>query len=269
MPSVHAFVLCWPGWEAAARHIAGALDGRVEHLTVFYKNDTGVDESGSGEWRRIPSERFYGWQFRESLGLNRGDVMLHVQADASFGNWPGLVARCRDAFATMPDLGVWSPNVYHSWYTPHRTRVETLQSHEVAAVTATDGVVWALSSAVTERLKRLDYSGNNLGWGLTETAAAIASTQNLSVAMDLTLEVKHPKGSGYDKAKALEQLRLFQVQLSAPQRAYLRMVWEVARLREWQRRSKYLRPGFWRTKLARLIRPEDRLAPPMLEMYGR
>lgn len=255
VPSIHAFVLCWPRWEAAARHIAGALEGRVDHLTVLYKNDTGQSESGAGEWQRIPSERFYGWQFRHTLDLNRGDVMLHVQADADFGDWPALVARCRAAFQTIPGLGVWSPDVYHSWYTPRRTQVEGLQGQGIASVTTTDGVVWALSSAVLDGLRRLDYSRNNLGWGLTETAAAIAVTQDLSVAMDLTLRVKHPKGSGYDRAKALEQLRLFQSQLSPPQLAYLRMLWEVTRLREWQRQTKYVRPGFWRERLGRLLRP--------------
>ena len=253
-PAVHAFVFCWPGWEAAAHHVARALDGRADHLTVLYKNDSGMDEAGPGEWLRVPSERFYGWQFAESLRLNRGDVMLHVQADASFGDWPLLVERCRETFGAFPELGVWSPNVYHSLYTPRRVQVGALRDGEIAVVTTTDGVVWALSSAVVERLGLLDYSDNNLGWGLTETAAAVAGTQGLSVAMDLTLDVEHPKGSGYDRSRAFEQSRRFQEQLSPPQRAYLHMAWAVTELRELQDWSNYLRPGFWRTRLARLVR---------------
>lgn len=270
-PTVHAFVLCWPRWEAAAHHVAEALNGHVDHLTVLYKNDTGVDESGPGEWRRIPSERFYGWQFSETLRLNAGDVMLHVQADASHGDWPWLVARCREAFRSDPDLGVWSPNVYHSWYVPRRVQVGEPKGDGAAAVTVTDGVVWALSKEVTDGMARLDYADNNIGWGLTETAAAVAATRGRFAAMDLALAVKHPKGSGYNRRRAIQELRLFQRQLTQPQRSYLRMCYDVHKLRDYQLAITPLRLGFWRQALRRLAgagRQADD-APPMLGAYGR
>lgn len=251
VPTIHAFIFCWPKWEAATHHIAAALDGHVDHLTVMYKNDTGVDEIGPGEWRRIPSSCYYGWQFAESLRLNRGDVMLHVQADAGSGGWPHLVARCRDAFHGMPDLGVWAPNVDYTPWSPQLTQVRSLGGNGLAAVTLTDGILWALSRAVVERLGRLDYAHNNLGWGMGSAAAAMAMTNGLAVAMDLTLDVTHPKGSGYDQAKAQEEMAAFMGQLPAAQRAYIDMAVTMATLRREQRDlPRYLEPGFWRGRLS-------------------
>lgn len=259
MPSVHAFILSWPGWEEAARDIAASLAGHVDHLTVFHKTDVATIETSPGDWLRIPSEDYYGAQFRRTLDLNRGDVMLHVQADARHDDWPWLASRCRNAFAMIADLGVWSPDVYHSWYTPRITQVSKLRGEEVVAVTATDGVVWALSSRVVEPMKRLDYEMNNLGWGLTEGAAAVATTHNLSVAMDLSLKVAHPQGSGYNRAEALRQQRAFLGQLSPAQRAYFDALTALGHLRGERRLKKFLQPAFWREKLRpyRLPRFQD------------
>jgi hypothetical protein len=246
--SLHAFVLCWPGREAAAHDIAGALAGTADHLTVLYKNDTGQDESGPGDWRRIPSERYYGWQFQESLRLNRGDIMLHVQADAIHSDWLNVARRCRQTFEANRGLGIWSPNVYHSWYIPELTQVSPPRPDGVADVTCTDGVVWALSSALVERLRRLDFSENNIGWGLGEAAAALAVTNDMGVVMDLELEVIHPKGSGYDRTKALAQAKSFSTQLSASQQAYISTILTLAQLRD-SRWANLTRGSLWRRKL--------------------
>jgi hypothetical protein len=232
-PSLHVFILCWPGKEENARHISRAVEGHADRLTVLYKCD-GEDlaEKGAGEWRRIDSAWYYGRQFKESLALNAGDVMMHIQADAACGNWPEVVARCRGAFAAVPEAGVWSPNVYHSWYTPELTQIHELDRRGLAAVTVTDGVVWALSSRMTERMRTLSYESNNIGWGLTEVAASIAATSDMLVVMDVDLKVRHPRGSGYDRDEALRQATVFSSQLSPAQRAYIDLLLIAARLRD-------------------------------------
>jgi hypothetical protein len=249
VPSIHAFIFCWPGWEASAHHISREIKNRVQHLTVLYKNDRDVTEAGPGDWRKIPSERFYGWQFRESLDINRGDVMLHVQADAHYSDWPKLVARCQHTFSHQQMLGVWSPNVYHSWYTPRLTRLAVEPTDGTVPVTLTDGVVWALSADVIGALKPLDFSSNNIGWGLTETAAAVAVTRNRTVAMDLTLKVVHPRGSGYDRTKALSEAKVFADQLSAAQRNYIAASHQLAMLRQGRGPNRFVKLGYWRERI--------------------
>jgi len=229
---LHVFILCWPGKEENARHISRAVVGHADQLTVLYKGDGDLAEPGAGEWRRIDDAWYYGRQFRETLALNTGDVMMHIQADATCGDWPGVLARCREAFQAVPAAGVWSPNVYHSWYTPELTHIHLLEPRGLAAVTVTDGVVWALSTRVTDRLKALSYESNNIGWGLTEVAASLAATHDMLVVMDVDLKVDHPKGSGYDRGEALRQAAVFSRQLSPAQRAYIDLLLATARMRD-------------------------------------
>lgn len=213
-PPLHAFVLCWPGKEPGAHQIAHAIAPHVDDLTVLYKNDTGRTEQGAGQWKKIPSDWFYGRQFKETLDLNRGDIMLHIQADAGFHDWPSIIRKCRDSFKRFPNVGVWAPNVYHTIWTPAITAICPLPGHDILAVTMTDGIVWALSSPVINRMKMLDYGMNNFGWGVSEAACAFAFTNNMLVLMDVSVKVDHPEGSGYCKAGALEGAKTFLRQLS-------------------------------------------------------
>ncbi len=258
-PTVHAFVFCWPGKEDNAHQIAEALYGFVERLTVLFKNDTGVEETGPGEWRRIPSERYYGWQFRESLKSAEGDIILQIQADASHEDWPDVVARCRQAFTAHPSLGIWSPNVWHSLYTPSLVRSTSLEGEDLVTAILTDGVVWALAAPVAARMRELDYSSNNIGWGLTEVAAAVAVTSGLLVAMDTTCKVHHPLGSGYDRARAVRESAAFTSQLSAVEMSYVRTSQllihyrlEANKMRRLYHRALLLTPGYWRSAFQRL-----------------
>lgn len=259
---VHAFVFCWPGKEAGAHHIAESLAPVVDRLTVLYKNDTGVEETGPGEWKRIPSENFYGWQFRHSLDLFDGDVCLHVQADASHGDWPGLVARCRHAWAAFPQMGIWTPNVWYSMYEPRLVRSTALEGEDLVSAVLTDGIVWALSREVTDWMRGFDYTLCNFGWGVCEAAAAVAATRGRLIAMDTSVRVQHPTGSGYDRAKALAESARFTAQLSAVEMSYIRTSQLLMHYREKMaeteplaERGRLLTPRHWRALAKRLLRP--------------
>lgn len=245
--SMHVFVLCWPGKEAAAHHIAKSIEPCVDYLTVIYKNDTGFIETGSGEWKKISSEWFYGRQFKHSLDLNRGHIMLHIQADARFDHWPSVIEKCKEAFDCFPNVGVWAPNVYHSVWTPDLTSIRRLRDDEILAVTMTDGIVWALSPPVINRLRMFDYDMNNFGWGICEAACAFAFTNNMLVLMDLSLKVEHPKGSGYCNVQALEQGKEFITQLSATERIQFDWVQITKSIREKRaKKSKNPLKRLWR-----------------------
>lgn len=232
--SIHAFVFCWPGKEAGAHYIAKSIAGHVDYLTVLYKNNNDRIENGPGDWRKIPNEWFYGRQFKKSLDLNKGNIMLHIQADAKFDDWPSIISKCKNSFDCFPNVGVWAPNVYHTVWTPEVTSICELRHNEILAITATDGVVWALSSAVIDRLKMLDYDMNKFGWGISEAAGAFAFTNNMLVLMDLSVKVEHPKGSGYCNIEAFEQVKVFIDQLSATERVQFNWVHLTKIIREKQ-----------------------------------
>lgn len=246
---IHAIVVCWPGKEASAHSIAAAIVNSVDRLTVLYKNDTGIDETGAGEWVRFPNEWYYGRQFQHCLNQCDGDAMLQIQADAAFDNWPLLVERFRWALAKVPETGIWTPNLYHTWYTPNLTEICKILGDELSSVIVSDGVVWGLRRPVIDRMLALDYSRTSIGWGIAEAAAAISNRDGRIVVMDNTLLVDHPRGSFYDRSEALTQSNAFVAQLSLPEQSYVHWINVTCVARNHRSVLRFLMPGYWHKKL--------------------
>ena len=238
--ALHAFVISWTGREAAAAMIAEALQPAVERLTVVYSRATGEDLHGAGDWQRVPDDWFYGRKFEACLGGFEGEVMLQVQADALCEDWPRLAARCRNAFARVPNLGVWAPRIEHMPLTPELasqsppfTTIMRYDGSELESVSHTDGVVWACRASVAARLRRLDYKVNNYGWGIEKAAICHAMSHAGLVLQDAGLRVGHRTGRGYPQHEAARQLRDFSRQLTPAERVQYQLLGEHVALR-WQ-----------------------------------
>lgn len=250
---IHVFVVCWPGKEASARSIAAAIRNSADRLTVLYKNDTGIDETGAGEWVRFPNEWYYGRQFQHCLSLCDGDAMLQIQADAAFDDWPLLVERFRWALASVPEMGIWTPNIYHTWYTPNLTEICKIWGDELSSVIVSDGVVWGLRRPVIDRMAGLDYSRTSIGWGIAEAAAAITNRDGRIIVMDNTLLVDHPQGSSYDRAKALAQSNTFVAQLTLAEQSYVHWINVTCVARNRKNPLRFLQGSYWRRRLEHLL----------------
>lgn len=216
-PRIAAYVISWTGHGDAARAIAAGLVGHVDRLVVVYSNAAGTIEDGPGEWVQVPNEYFYGMKFLTTLRDFDADLMLQVQADASSDDWPGLVARCRDAFAARPALGVWTPLVDWTYFDLGSILIAR-EPDGICQVTRTDSVVWALSAPMCDALRDLDLTRNTFGWGIDSAASAIAHNRGLEVVVDLETLVGHPQPSAYDQDAAYLQGQEFLQQLGPGER---------------------------------------------------
>jgi hypothetical protein len=229
--TLHAVIFCWPGKETNARCIASVLHDHVEHLAVIYKNDNGRTEDGWGEWHKVPNQWYFGRQCKRSFELFRGDVLLQIQADVYYRDWPRLVRRCREAFRSSARVGVWAPDVFYCAHPPELTRLAPGGWEQMINVSRTDGIVWALARPVVTLLDQLNYEVNNLGWGIDDAAAAYARFLDLRVLIDTSLSPEHPKGSGYSHGDALRQRQAFISQLPKQEIEYIRWMEEDERIR--------------------------------------
>lgn len=205
-PTVWAYVISWTGHAEDARRIAAGLVGAADRVVVVYSNSAGTTEDGPGEWVQVSDALFYGGKLAASLDGFDADVMLQVQADAR-ADWPALVDACRRAFATVPDLDLWSPVVDYSGITLEETLIETVDGrHHVAAV---DSIVWGLSRRMCRWLATLDIGQNTYGWGVEVAAAVHARTTGHLVVLDPGAKVDHPRSTAYDTSAAEQHYTTF------------------------------------------------------------
>jgi hypothetical protein len=69
--------------------------------------------------------------------------------------------------------------------------------------------------SVYERLKQMDLPANNLGWGVDWAALAFAYTNGFVAVGDRGVLIHHPLGTGYDRGKASQLMRVFLSGLTA------------------------------------------------------
>jgi hypothetical protein len=153
-------------------------------------------------------------------------------ADARCDDWPGLARRCRQAFALLPALGVWAPEVEGTFWTLPRVRVSPIQLcssqgvvlDRLNCVSMLDAIVWAIRRDVADRLASLDYEANNLGWGICEAACAHSQVTGHLAVVDSAVQVFHPLGSGYDHAEARAQRDAFVEMLTIQERMQIALI---------------------------------------------
>jgi hypothetical protein len=222
---VHVFVIAWPGVESNALHIAQSLSGLADKLSVIYSTKNDQPLTGPGQWEQVSHKDFFGKKFKKMLDTFQGDVCLLVHADTFHDSWSDILGACRTAFVERRgQLGVWAPDIDHKNVSIQVARLGFLDKHGQSAVTQTDCVVCAFASPVIDRLKQLDYSHNNLGWGIDWAAIAYAYTHNMLVVIDHNLMVAHAQSRGYSSYEAQSQMEIFLSQLTVQEQLMYRML---------------------------------------------
>jgi hypothetical protein len=222
---VHAIIFCWPGKVSHAQHICASISGSADKVTVIDASTDPVESTSTCEWIRISSDAYFGQQFVHALRLFEHDVMLQIQADASHPDWSVVVNTCRQRFETMPELGIWGPDIDFTTWPTHRVKLFDTGDPQLVGVVQSDCIVWALKRQVVEFLKQFDYSNNNLGYGIDWAAIAHCYANKALVMRDLSLRVLHPAGSGYNREEAHRQMWRFLSQLKRPDRVQFALLW--------------------------------------------
>lgn len=212
---IHAVIISWKGKHAQARSIALALAGQAQmRLSVVASHpEPGLDTS-PGDWQFLPDAQFFGPKFAAALAATRGDeILLLIHADTDFDDWPRLVARCAQAFETIPHLALWAPDFTWTPYPLAAARLPGAMPHgmdgALVPVVQTDGIVLALAPEAQARLRELDCASNNLGWGIDWAALGWAYAQGHPVLRDTALFVTHHRSRSYGSREAAEQMRCF------------------------------------------------------------
>lgn len=209
------YIICWPGVEKNAIDISNILFNSGEDVTVIYSTKDNSDLSGgNGHWIKVSDNDYYGRKFRLTLSDLSFDVMLHIHADAICGDWPQLVRRCKEVHINNKFIGVWSPTPDNSAWMNQKIQIANLFGSDLIAAAQTDCIVWSLTHAVANRLKKLDFERNNLGWGIDWAAITFCYTNNLIAVRDKSINIIHPKGTGYLTKEANTQMQLFLNQLT-------------------------------------------------------
>jgi hypothetical protein len=194
---IQAFVFNWVGHEERAATLEQQLGGLCDARVI--NSDSSV-ENRHPAWQHVGDDAYFAAQWNKALELFDADVLFHIQADASFPGFAGILERCRFAIGQR-DCGIYAPNVDFTHWTYDRSRLKAIDA-ELFEVPQTDCTCWAIARELIERAPRVDPISNKFGWGIDWMMMATARLLRKKVVRDYRFTLAHPQGTGYNTATA-------------------------------------------------------------------
>jgi len=206
---IQCFIFNWRGQYDKAIATEQALIQAGQSVTVINSDP----DNQPDHWINLGDTAYFTKQWLSACDRFDADIMFHVQADATYNNWPALFSDAEKYFEKY-NCGIYAPNVDYTWYDGNQADVTNVQLADpgLKLVSNPDCTCWFLHKSVINSFKELpwDWSFHNLGWGVDLLVCGYSYLQHKLIIRDYNHTIDHPKGTKYNSSKAeLEMVELF------------------------------------------------------------
>lgn len=222
-PRIVPFIFNWKGQFEKAQQTEGLLR-RVSDEVVVINSDDGNTRPG---WVDLGDECYFTAQFFKALDLFDGDILFHVQADATYDDWQGVfdhALRYLDAY----NWGVYAPNIDFTGWQAAKVDIESdyFREPDLRLVANTDCTCWFIHRDILTQFAkhRTLFADNKYGWGLDLTMAALSYLIQRPVIRDYGHTIVHPRGHGYDNDRASYEYRVYLNSVGGELKATLNLI---------------------------------------------
>jgi hypothetical protein len=207
-PRIVPFIFNWKNQFENAKRIQDELKTTFDDVVVINSDDHHSREG----WIDIGNECYFKAQFFKALELFDGDILFHIQADASYDNWPAVVASALVALNSYR-WGVFAPHVDFTPWPSVRTDIESeyLREPNLRLVNCTDCTCWFIHRDIIDQFKQHAalFATNKFGMGIDLTMAALSYFNRRPVIRDYSHTIAHPRLRGYDNEAAKVELAAY------------------------------------------------------------
>lgn len=204
------FIISWLGQHTNAISIASEFLLVTNDVTIVF-SDPNAELELDARYQQIkrPDNLFWGDKFKACIDAAAEQPILVVHADCTCENWITLLAAYRKTSKDYPGMGVWAPRVIGTPFDLSVTKIAELSGTSLNICANTDGIVFALSPRIVNRMRKFDFSSNIYGWGIATSFCTYAHISGMLCLVDQNIEVIHPRARGYDSALALHGMKRF------------------------------------------------------------
>ena len=204
---IQPFIFNWKNKFEKTCAIEDSLKQIFDKIIVINSDE----ENTRPGWIDLGDDAYFGAQFNKALELFENDkkVLLHIQGDTEYDNWSQLVYDARKYY-NLYEWGVYAPDVTNIWYTSEHTDIDGIQSEDenIKMVACTDETVWFIHRDIIKDfykrnlLETMKPENVKMGWGWDLVLNAISFVMNRPVIRDYNHQIKHTKGTSYNKETA-------------------------------------------------------------------
>ena len=206
--NVQVFIFNWrrqyEKTKEKERQFAEQLPG--VKVTVI-NSDEEHEEEG---WVNLGEKAYFSELMSKAVELFDGDVMWHIQADASYDDWSKILDAAKEAFKKY-NWGVFAPNVDYTWYDSSRTDINDMrfEDSKLKFVACTDCTCWMMHKDIISDYKssNVDMRKYPIGWGWDIIFPSFSILRGRPVIRDYSQTVHHPRSSNYDHTNAENEMQ--------------------------------------------------------------
>ena len=167
------------------------------------------DDNEKPDWINIGDECYFTEQFLKAVEIFDGDVLFHIQADASYDDFESIVKDAEKYYLEY-DWGVYAPNVDYTWYTSQNTDIQSLESSHpnIKMVADPDCTCWFIHKDIIDEFKNrnIDMTNQKMGWGIDLAICSLSFISKRPVIRDYSHTIDHPPGTTYNKERAAKEM---------------------------------------------------------------
>lgn len=179
---------------------------KIFDKVIVINSDDGNEKP---DWVNIGDECYFTEQFLKAVEIFDGDVLFHIQADASYDDFERLVEDAEKYYLEY-DWGVYAPNVDYTWYTSQNTDIQSLESSHsnIKMVADPDCTCWFIHKDIINEFKNrnIDMTNQKMGWGIDLAICSLSFINKRPVIRDYSHTIDHPPGTNYNKERAAKEM---------------------------------------------------------------
>lgn len=202
---IHSFIFNWRGQYEKTKQKEQQFKDLGLKLTIINSDEAHDDEG----WVNVGESAYFTDQMLTAIELLDGDVLFHVQADASYDKWREVIDAAKQSFYKY-NWGIYAPNIDYTWYDASRTDVATISNGEqnLRLVACPDCTCWFIHRDIINDFhdRRINMEPYKMGWGWDIIFPALSFLRRRPVIRDYAFTVDHPPGTAYNKNQAEQEM---------------------------------------------------------------
>jgi len=206
---IQTFIFNWRNQYAKTKQ-------KIEQLTsigiepIIINSD---DEHKEDGWHNIGEDSYFTAQYLKAMELFDGDVLFHIQADASYDDWSSMY-KAAEVYIDKYDCGIYAPNVDYTFYDSSRVDLPMFKfgdNENLKMVSNPDCTCWFVHKDIINEAKqrKINFAPFQMGWSFDIVFTALSFINKRPVIRDYQFTVEHPPGTNYNKVQAEKEMHEF------------------------------------------------------------
>lgn len=194
--NLQIFVFTWPGQY----HNACATEQQLRSWGYAVTVVNSDPDNWHSHWINLRGSAYFTEQWLTACKMFHGDVMFHIQADATYADWNKVIADAM-AYRKKYNWGIYCPDAHAGWATPMDF---VMPDANLKPIANSDCTCWFIDGSLIQWFNSLafDWSFHKLGWGIDCILCAESWRRKRWVLRDLAHNINHPASRGYSSEQA-------------------------------------------------------------------